>query len=268
MLPWDARILATMALCAGPILFLRSFRDLRLKRLIQNTPTARIRSMAMGLVEVNGLVSAKSAVAAPFSGNRCVMWSVEIAVARKNGGWTTVHRNTSGQPFLLEDETGVALVYPRGADSRLRWGKEELCLGVSLPDCYARYMSDQGLWGRHLWRFGAMRFRERVIEEGERIFVLGTAVPHGQAYVISEGEEQLATGTDGAPAKSTPARRPCAVIRKGPTEPAFLISQSTERDLVFEMGLSVLAKLAAGPVLMMIGMAWWIELLARSPIKG
>ena len=45
---------AALALGAGPVLFWRGFRDLRTQRLIQNTPTARIRSMPMGLVEING----------------------------------------------------------------------------------------------------------------------------------------------------------------------------------------------------------------------
>jgi len=57
-------LLAAFGAVAGPAFFAGGFRDLRLKRLIQNTPTSRIRSAAMGLVEVNGVIECRSTVAA------------------------------------------------------------------------------------------------------------------------------------------------------------------------------------------------------------
>ena len=66
--------------------------------------------MAMGLVEVSGQVRAKSAVIGPFSGQACAYWEVDIALRGRQGSWTVFHRSRSGQPFYLEDETGVALV--------------------------------------------------------------------------------------------------------------------------------------------------------------
>ena len=45
-------VLAVAGTVTGSVLFWRGFRDLALKRLLDNTPTARVRSMAMGLVEV------------------------------------------------------------------------------------------------------------------------------------------------------------------------------------------------------------------------
>lgn len=272
MIQLDAPFFATLSLCAGPILFLRSFRDLRLRRLIQHTPTARIRSMAMGLAEVNGVVSARRAIAAPFSGRACVFWDVDISVPRRRAGWTVVHRDHSGQPFLIDDGTATAWIYPRGAESRLRFTQEEVCAGVALPECYARYMSERGLLMRHLWRIGVMRFRERVLEEGERVYVLGSAEPRGRAITISDGdvEAEAATGTDGprtgrGPRPTDP--EPVAVIRRGAHEPAFLISQAPERELVLDMGLQALAKLALGPALTLFGLLTWIAVLSRGPFR-
>src|SRR4030095_12586302 len=62
---------ATAALVSGPVLFARGFRTLRTQQLVRDTPTAKIRSMAMGLVEVNGTVVPRSTVIAPFSGKPC-----------------------------------------------------------------------------------------------------------------------------------------------------------------------------------------------------
>src|SRR5690349_12440553 len=133
----EAGVYATLAATAGPVLFLRGFRDLRLRRLIRNTPPARIRSLPMGLVEVAGTAEARSTVIAPFSGRACVFWEVDISTTTRRNPWTVVHRNASGHPFYVRDETGLALVYPQGATCKLQRGVEEECSGLSLPECYA-----------------------------------------------------------------------------------------------------------------------------------
>lgn len=292
-------VYATLALFAGPILFLRGFRDLRVRRMVQNTPTSKIRSMAMGLVEVHGVVLQRSAVHAPFSGRPCAYWEVEIAVrANRKHGWSTVHRNTSGQPFYVDDGTGVAMVYPKSSTCRMPPGADEACLGWTLPDVYADYMKQQGLWMRWLWRIGTMRFRERVIEEGQRVFLLGTAEPRAQSRDLSipddarlevpAAETLAATGTDGpafAPAQARattavaiptlpgPARtralhaRTMGVIRRGRHEPVFLISLESEFALTTMLGVSVLLKLIGGPLLTVFGLGYWLVTLAPSGPK-
>ncbi|MGH7742142.1 MAG: hypothetical protein ACRENS_08975, partial [Candidatus Eiseniibacteriota bacterium] len=59
-------IYATAAAIGGLVMFVRGFRAWNERRLIENTPTARIRSMAMGLVEIEGVVEPRSVLAAPF----------------------------------------------------------------------------------------------------------------------------------------------------------------------------------------------------------
>ncbi len=213
MLRLDLPVYATFSLLAGPVMYVTGFRDLRIRRMIENTPTARIRSMAMGLVEVQGAVLERSQIAAPFSGNRCAYWEVDIAVrSNRRNGWVTVHRRSSGQPFFVDDGTGLALVYPEGSQCRVPSGSEEECQGFGLPDCYESYMAEQNLWQRHLWRLSGMRFRERMLVEGQHVFILGSAEPRAQSSDIANPEDGLtpehavpwiepdleATGTDGA----------------------------------------------------------------------
>src|SRR5690242_944442 len=121
----ESVVVGSLALLAGPPMFVHGFRDFRIRQLIQNTPASRIRSMSMWLVEVNGTVEPRSTVTAPFSGRSCVFWQVEIATQSRRGVWNTVHRNSSGNPFYLRDGSGVALVYPQGAMVKLRAGLEE-----------------------------------------------------------------------------------------------------------------------------------------------
>src|SRR5262249_52695619 len=126
-------VFATLALGAGPWLFVRSFRDFRTRRLIENTPPVRIRSMAMALGEINGQIVQRSEYQAPFSGRPCAYWQVDIATRGRNNTWSIVHRNASGSPFYVRDETGLAMVYPQGADCRVQNQVEETCMGINIP---------------------------------------------------------------------------------------------------------------------------------------
>lgn len=256
---------AALALGAGPWLFWQGFRHLRLKRLIENTPTARIRSMAMGLVEVNGHVTSRSTVTAPFSGRACAYWEVDVATRSGKRGWHVVHRNRSGHPFYLRDTTGVALVYPHGADCRLNFGVSEECLGLTLPACYADYLEHEGLAMRHLWRMGAMRFRERVLEESQSVYVLGTAMPRSRVSTVSDGEAMQATGTDGLRATRVQSldHEVVATVRQGDHERTFVISQQSERTLTTFTGIRAFAELIGGPLLTLFGLAYWLDHLSK-----
>lgn len=260
----ETGIYAGIASVAGPVLFLRGFRDFRVRRLIQNTPTARIRSMPMGLVELSGSAEARSALAAPFSGRPCAFWEVDVSTRTRRNGWTVVHRNASGHPFYLRDDTGLALVYPHGATCRMNAGVEEECLGISLPECYARYLAEQHLALRGLWRAGVLRFRERLIESGQPLYVLGTATPRAHAIAISEGEGFAATGTDDARATSLRALddRVVGVVRRGETERTFILSEQSERDLTLTLGLRSGAEMIGGPILALLGLGWWLMTLS------
>jgi len=241
-------------------------RDLRIQRLIQNTPTARIRSMSMGLVEINGEAVPRSELTAPFSGRPCAYWQVDIATRSRRNSWHVVHRNASGNPFFLRDETGVALVYPQDAKARLNFQVEEECVGLSLPDVYAQYLEEQHPAGSALWRLGSLRFRERVLEAGQRIYVLGTALPRPQSVTISMDDEREATGTDDRRARRLHGldHEAHAVIRRGENENTFIISQQSERELTMQLGLRATAELVGGPVLTMFGLAYWLHVLSTS----
>jgi E3 ubiquitin ligase len=268
MRPDQVSVLAALGAVAGPVLFAGGFRDLRLKRLIQNTPTSRIRSAAMGLVEVNGVIGCRSTVSAPFSGRACAVWNVDIAIQGRKNSWNIVHRAISGHPFFLRDETGVALVYPHDADCRVHFGVEEVCAGVALPECYASYLSTLGP-RQYLWRLGMLRFRERVLEEGARVYVMGTATPPAVALTVSEGEEMAATGTDAWRASRVRGgdSQVSAVIRRGDSEKTFVISQDSERDLTTTLGLKAFARLVGGPLIGLLGIGYWLYAFASRAVS-
>ena len=105
----------------APVCFVFGFRWWRRARLIDDTPTSRIRSAAQGYVELSGRAALTSGtqLVAPLSGRPCVWWLFRIERKRRSGKnthWETVNRGLSNQPFLLTDDTGSCLVNPQGAE--------------------------------------------------------------------------------------------------------------------------------------------------------
>ena len=261
---------STAAVGAGVLAFAHGFRAMRLQRLIQDTPTARVRSMAMGLVELEGALRGRSRSRAPFSDCDCVWWEVEVQTLRQSNkgmrSWNTVHREQSGHPFYVDDGTGTALIYPQGATVSAGDVVTEETHGLGVPEPYASYMANRQLGMRHLWSVGPMRFRERRLEEGRAVYVLGRVQPRAQAVEISMDEEALAaTGTDamGAAHVRRYDQQCMGVIRRGPRDPALLITDRSEKAVAAEYGLKAFGGLVGGPLLAVFGL-WCLIELAKS----
>ena len=266
---WPTAALAAFGF--GTWSFVTGFRSLRLQRIIETTPTAHARSLAMGLVELQGRVLGRSRVFAPFTARECAWWEVELQTAQRSRRgmtrWSTVHREQSGNPFYLEDETGSVLVYPQGAKLSAGHVVQEETGGFGVPEPYAGFMESRGLKLRQLWALGPMRFRERTLEQGTGVYVLGRACPKPQAVAVSMDDEVAleATGTDAIGAAHVRRHDPecSAVIRRGPRDPAFLISDRSEKTMSMEYGLRAFAGLVGGPLLALFGL-WCLTELARS----
>jgi hypothetical protein len=115
----DGIIIAVIGAFAGVYLFYRGFRLLQRKRLILNTPASKIRSAAMGLVEINGLAVGPYTTIAPITGVPCyyfhtIAWQWQQR--GKNSEWVKVADESLHVPFFLDDNTGRVLVDPQGAE--------------------------------------------------------------------------------------------------------------------------------------------------------
>src|SRR4029079_2655323 len=111
---------------------------------------------------------------------------------------------------------------------------------------------------------GPMRFRERTLEAGRAVYVLGRAEPRPRAVEVSMDEEALeATGTDAIGARYVRQHddRCMAVIRKGRRDPALLISDHSEKTMTMEYGLKAFAGLVGGPLLVMFALWFFVDSL-------
>ena len=88
----------------------------RFKKYQATLPTSKIRSMAMGLVEVQGRLIAKTIMTAPIENTQCIGYKyvVERISTDKEGrdSYTEILSETRCNEFLIEDETGSVPVNP------------------------------------------------------------------------------------------------------------------------------------------------------------
>ena len=114
--------LSALAIAGGLYFFVIGFRLLARKRLLLATPTSKIRSAALGLVEVNGMAAGPYTMPAPITGKPCFLYHTMIWQQRadKQKEWEKVADETLHLPFFVDDSTGRLLIEPIGADLDLR----------------------------------------------------------------------------------------------------------------------------------------------------
>ena len=104
----------------GLTLFFGGLIKIKRDRLIENMPTSKIRSIALGLVEVYGkVVKHKETLTAPLSGKECVYCRFSITEWRRGRKRSYPHEliaKEKGVLFNVDDGTGKVLIDARGAN--------------------------------------------------------------------------------------------------------------------------------------------------------
>lgn len=170
-------IYASAGACGGLYLFFRGFRILQRKRLIVNTPTSKIRSAALGLVEINGLAAGPYTVAAPITGRACYYYRTmawELRKSGKNEEWQQVADESLHIPFYVDDNTGLQLVNPQGAEMDLHRDFHEeysnsMFFGKEMPESVRAFLARNAVSGER-----RVRVDEYCIKPKNALFVLGT----------------------------------------------------------------------------------------------
>lgn len=154
------------------------FYHLRIKRKIENVPTSRIRSVAMGMVEVKGRALRKYALVTPMSHVPCVYYRLTRYRKDKNNRWKVVGVTTSDNAsFFLEDDTGRIEINP--SKGRVRAGTRQE--GFPGQMGLTRFDSDQ-----------TEKWQEDIIVEGTLLYVLGVAAVKPEEGETLREEVQMA----------------------------------------------------------------------------
>ena len=114
-------VLSALAIAGGLYFFFVGFRMLSRKRVLLSTPTSKIRSAAMGLVEVNGMATGPYTMPAPFTGKPCFLYHTTAWQRRegKEKQWEKVVDETLHVPFFVDGSTGQLLIEPLGAETHI-----------------------------------------------------------------------------------------------------------------------------------------------------
>lgn len=215
---------------AGIGAFFYGFMALRRKRMVENIPTSKIRSLAMGLVEISGTAGCGNykgqILCSPLTGVPCAYFDFTVSVfinRGKRSSWETISSGKSDiVPFTLTDETGTVNILPKDAEITIKPTFREMIQGKKLPDNLRSFMERHNLtkhFDRHLL------FIEHRINNGQQIYVLGTAAKAGDA--IGHNTKEAANtpaGISRDPATQVSSELSDVIIRKGENDEVFLIT--------------------------------------------
>jgi hypothetical protein len=157
--------------------FRHAFKAWAKNRVIEDTPTSRVRSAAQGYVEISGLslLPPDSHIKAPLTGKPCAWWRYKIEERRSAGrsrSWFTIQSDTSAESFLLDDGTGQCLIDPRGAE--VFPGASDVWYGPSeWPE--VRIPDGTGIFGRLADSFMTDKYRytEHRLQAHEHVYAIG-----------------------------------------------------------------------------------------------
>jgi len=115
-------IVSAAAFSLGLLMLYGGVVQYRKRRVIRDTPTSKVRSLALGPVEIKGVPEKyEESFESPFSGEDCVMYVYSVEVYKtggqnSSGGWSTVEAGVKAAPFYVNDGTGKVLVDPDAAE--------------------------------------------------------------------------------------------------------------------------------------------------------
>ncbi|HEX6930440.1 MAG TPA: EF-hand domain-containing protein [Gammaproteobacteria bacterium] len=165
-------LVVAIAIAAALSGFWLWFRSMRRARLIEDTPTSKCRSAAQGYVELIGIqkLMPGDPIKAPLTGRQCTWWEYCIeekrttyTKGRRRTRWVTVDKDSSSSLFLMQDETGDAVIDPEGAD-------------VTSSICDTWYGSSHWPKGPPVGGSifgGSYRYTEKRMHEGDTLYAIG-----------------------------------------------------------------------------------------------
>ncbi len=153
-----------------------------------NTPASRIRSAALGLVEVSGLAAGPFTMVAPITAMPCYYYRTMVWEWKregKNNQWVKVADESYHVPFYLEDNTGRLLVNPQGAEMEIHrdfhdeFSQSLFSSKLEIPANITGFLMAHGVTGDR-----KIKVEEYCIKPKNALFVLGT-LPENRGLTVT-----------------------------------------------------------------------------------
>jgi hypothetical protein len=178
----DGIVIAVIGAFFGVYLFYRGFCLLQRKRLILNTPASKVRSAAMGLVEINGLAAGPYTITAPITDVPCFYFHTtawQWQQRGRNSEWVKVADESMHVPFFLDDNTGRVLVDPQGAEMDIHrdfhdeFSTALFSSSLEMPANISSFLLRNGVSADK-----KIKIDEYCIKPKNALFILGTLAPN------------------------------------------------------------------------------------------
>lgn len=195
----------------------------KMRRTMENIPTSKINSIAMGLVEIFGKVCKYSnkILESPFSLTDCIYYKYVIKQYKgtREGieQWKTLKEEIKNTLFCLQDETGTVLIDPKDAKVEIDADYNFLSKpGADPPEHIQNFLKSINIdYKGFLGRNKRILYSEYVIKPDDKIYIMGTAKdnPYKEDGTAQKGVEDI-------------------LISKGPKESLFYISDKSEGEIL------------------------------------
>lgn len=239
----DDIMMAVVAAFLGTFLFYLGFKTRKTYKIIECTPRSKTRSVALGLVEVQGLAQIYSeALISPFSKSECVYYSYKVEEERGSGkrrSWVTIASFSSSDPFYLQDETGRIEIRPQGATTKLKIDQNfrtSFFFNDKNEQLFIEGLQNLGITYTGLFGSKKLRCQETYIAPKDRLYVLGTATDAQKSTRSEINSENICICKD--------------------KNSIFYLSDSSEKDLLKSMFLTTYGFIIGGPILAIWGIAY------------
>ena len=151
---------------AGFLMFSYSLLLLYYRRMVENTPTSKIRSFSMGMVELSGKTRRYYGLRTSARKTPCIYFRCRYYKLHKTDDasrWSLTRSVSSGKiPFYIEDDTGRILIKPKGAIFNIPMTTQSF-QGNYIPSL-SLHLHDPNT-----------KVVEELIPEKTRLYVLGSA---------------------------------------------------------------------------------------------
>lgn len=241
---------------------------------MEDTPTSKVRSVAMGFAELKGKAVPIGPLTSPVSNQPCVYYFYLVESEYTDGKGRrhrrVVRQGGSRAPFYLDDGTGRIMVFPHGAQMNVTNRTESLdgelivtehCILAGEPlyvagtVAKARDFAAPDMDAREHYRLELRRIRE-ALADAERDQAQW-AGPQAKAEAV----ERMAAQARGIEAKlaeleTAPSETPgeALAVGKGEDESDFLISTESEEEMTSKMETESGIALIAGAAMVLYGM--------------
>ena len=162
-------------LLAGFLMFCYSLLLLYYRRMIENTPTSKIRSLSMGIVELSGKAQLFYDLRTSATKTHCVYYRCryyKYQQTNDSSRWALTRSVSSGKiPFYIEDDTGRVLINPKGAIFNIPLTTQSF-QGSYIPSLSLQLHDP------------TTKVVEEMVPVGSRLYVLGSAhiEKHGKKF--------------------------------------------------------------------------------------